>query len=380
MLTHEKLSSLIGKIYGAAADASLWPQFLEEFADAIGGTASGIVYYDLRLPGSNSGVFGRTDPEQSRKYLEHFANINPWMKAWETRQYPDGPMSITISDQLIELSRLKKTEFYHDFLRLYDQAHQFSGMISKTQDWGAEYFCVRSRRKGPFGPAEVKALRTIFPHLQQAMQLRRRMAELEGENRALLDALDRLPVGVILLDDHCRVLRVNRSAESILAQNDGLFIGKRGIEASAQQQCRVLRSALTAAALTSAGKGFSSGGHLGIPRPSGKRPFVVHVMSASVRSLACGGNFAAVIVLVTDPERGSPRLADLMQTLYGLTPAESRLADHLVAGRSLSEAAEMNKVTRETVRSQIKSIFSKTGVRRQAELIRLLSALPNGKW
>ena len=58
--------------------------------------------------------------------------------------------------------------------------------------------------------------------------------------------------------------------------------------------------------------------------------------------------------------------------LYGLTPAECRVALLLSDGRAPQEIAKMVGVTQNTVRSQIKSIFSKTGVRRQGELIQLL--------
>jgi DNA-binding CsgD family transcriptional regulator len=58
--------------------------------------------------------------------------------------------------------------------------------------------------------------------------------------------------------------------------------------------------------------------------------------------------------------------------LYGLTPAESRLAAKIAEGRSLEQAAVMLNITTETARSYIKRILSKTGVKRQAELVRLL--------
>jgi DNA-binding CsgD family transcriptional regulator len=82
------------------------------------------------------------------------------------------------------------------------------------------------------------------------------------------------------------------------------------------------------------------------------------------------------IVFVTDPEQRMATSAEILQLLFELTRAESRLAIALLDGKSLHEAAELIGVARETVRSQIKSIFQKTGTQRQGELIRLLSQLP----
>jgi DNA-binding CsgD family transcriptional regulator len=68
---------------------------------------------------------------------------------------------------------------------------------------------------------------------------------------------------------------------------------------------------------------------------------------------------------------------DLLQCHFGLAPAEARLALHLVAGETLRSAAVKLSITYETARSQLKSIFQKTGTCRQAELvIVILTALP----
>ena len=68
---------------------------------------------------------------------------------------------------------------------------------------------------------------------------------------------------------------------------------------------------------------------------------------------------------------------DLLQCHFGLTPAEARLALHLVAGETLRSAAVKLSITYETARSQLKNIFKKTGTCRQAELvIVILTALP----
>ena len=69
---------------------------------------------------------------------------------------------------------------------------------------------------------------------------------------------------------------------------------------------------------------------------------------------------------------------DLLQCHFSLTPAEARLALHLVAGETLRSTGVKLSITYETVRTQLKSIFKKTGTCRQAELvIVILTALPD---
>ena len=68
---------------------------------------------------------------------------------------------------------------------------------------------------------------------------------------------------------------------------------------------------------------------------------------------------------------------DLLRCHFGLTPAEARLALHLVAGETLRSAAVKLSITYETARSQLKNIFKKVGTHRQAELVMvILTALP----
>jgi DNA-binding CsgD family transcriptional regulator len=61
--------------------------------------------------------------------------------------------------------------------------------------------------------------------------------------------------------------------------------------------------------------------------------------------------------------------AALLKNRFGLTPAEARLVLRLMMGDSLHSAAKALGIKYETVRTHLKSIFQKTGTRRQAELV-----------
>ena len=68
------------------------------------------------------------------------------------------------------------------------------------------------------------------------------------------------------------------------------------------------------------------------------------------------------------------------QEVYGLSPAQVRLARLIVDGHDLASASELLAVSVNTVRTQLQRIFDKTGVRSQAALVRsLLSADVPGK-
>lgn len=81
------------------------------------------------------------------------------------------------------------------------------------------------------------------------------------------------------------------------------------------------------------------------------------------------------LALVFPPSESADLLAASLRTSFGLTPAETRLANLLREGLSLQETAEELGVSVNTTRNQLRAIFEKMGLNRQAELVRALSQL-----
>jgi DNA-binding CsgD family transcriptional regulator len=76
-----------------------------------------------------------------------------------------------------------------------------------------------------------------------------------------------------------------------------------------------------------------------------------------------------------DPAAARPVNPSAIAALFGLTPAEARLAAALSGGDTVSQAAGRYGVSVGTVRAQLKSIFGKMGVNRQQDLILRLASL-----
>jgi DNA-binding CsgD family transcriptional regulator/PAS domain-containing protein len=372
VLPQERLLSLVGRIYDAAADVGLWPAFLHDLADAVGGTTTAIVQYDLQTWRGSLVAGVRFDPEYARRWCNYYSTVDEWFFAWKRHVNSDGPESVVTSEELVDLAKLKRTEFFNDYLLPQDTIHQFGGAIALEDQWCVGITCLRSHQQGPFRSTEVELLRLLFPHLQRAMQFHKRMSVLQGHYRASLDALDRLPSGVILIDDKGRMLEANVAAKEILSQNDGLTIEKEGLAASTSNQTRELRSTIAAAAFSIREKGFSAGGSLAIVRPSGKRPFVLVIMPASVQAFPPDARRAAAIVFVTDPEAKVEMTPEALARLYGLTGAESRLVEQLMQGESLVHAAERLGISHNTARTHLQRIYQKTETSHQGQLLKLL--------
>jgi DNA-binding CsgD family transcriptional regulator len=83
---------------------------------------------------------------------------------------------------------------------------------------------------------------------------------------------------------------------------------------------------------------------------------------------------AAAILFLVDPDEAAVPLDDRLRALYSLTAAEARVAGAVAAGQSAADISDRFGVSRETARSQIKSVFDKAGVRSQSAFIRLAAA------
>jgi DNA-binding CsgD family transcriptional regulator len=81
------------------------------------------------------------------------------------------------------------------------------------------------------------------------------------------------------------------------------------------------------------------------------------------------------MVILIDPDAG-PRTPEMtLRSAFRLTEAEARLATQLAFGNSLEKVADQFGIVKDTARAQLKSIFVKTGVHRQAELVAMLAKL-----
>jgi DNA-binding CsgD family transcriptional regulator len=221
-------------------------------------------------------------------------------------------------------------------------------------------------------------LRFLAPHLQRAVQLFVRLCALDARAQAAEDALDRIPLGVALVSAKGKVLRLNRTAEAIVASGDGLWVGRNGLRAAGFDETRSLQRLIAEAAATAVGDGMCAGGAISLSRPSGAQPLPVLVAPTSGKRLADGPCWPAAIVFIGYPEQEAQDPTGLLRRLYGMTPAEASLASILLQGRDLTEAARELGVTMNTVRTQLRCVFDKTGARRQAELVRILLRGPAG--
>jgi DNA-binding CsgD family transcriptional regulator len=81
------------------------------------------------------------------------------------------------------------------------------------------------------------------------------------------------------------------------------------------------------------------------------------------------------MVLVIDPTRETIPLEQMLRQLYRLTKGEASVAQLVLYGEGVQAISDRLSLSNATVRTHLRSIFTKTGTHRQAELVRLLSTV-----
>ena len=364
---------LSGGIYEAAIEPSRWSLLLEQLAEALDGTLTAIFVHDTATNAGAPLWIARGDPEYVRLYNEHYHAKNVYVTS---RPEAIRVGRVMTGEELCPERAVLRSEIHADWMSPQDIFWTAGAPVLQEDSAFAIVTSMRPHRAPPFGRDEVALQQALVPHFQRALQVHRRLRELIAARETAAAALDRLSLGVILLDERTRPLVINARAQAILDQGDGLAIGRQGMEAALPSDTAALARAVRAAAQTGVGRGRGSGGALRLTRPSAKRPLDVLVAPLARGRADVWGEAACVAVFVSDPERSPETATDTLGRLYGMTRAETRLLERVLAGDTLAAAADRLALSVHTVRTQLKCILGKTGTSRQSELLRVILGGP----
>jgi DNA-binding CsgD family transcriptional regulator len=364
-----RLVTFIEQVYEAAADATRWEPFLVSLAESIKGTAAHILHHDLSSGGWVS-ASARHDPEVLRLYNEHFHRVD--VLAVNSRARAAMVGDVMTDEMLLPRKDLKRSAYFNDFSAKHDVTRLVSVMLSKGPMVNGVVTILRRERDAPFDRQDIRLLEPVTPHLRRALQIGQRIHAATQEGIVAAEAAEALPCGVLLVDTDANVVFANQRGRSTLADRDGLSTQRGRLTAATAADTQRLRELCAAVVTTREVFPRHPGGRLRLRRPSGRLPLEVLVTPTSSNALL-GVAPPTATVFVTDPAKQPRPSTVLLQQCLGLTPAESEVAAHLIAGRDLQEIADERRTAIETVRRQHKQILAKTGTRTRAELVRRLT-------
>ena len=220
----------------------------------------------------------------------------------------------------------------------------------------------------------MKLVSGLVIHLQQALRTQDKLAALADTTVELAAALEVVRHGVIIVASEHLVIDLNSAAEQIFRAEDGICMRSGHIAATSTHTEQELHRAIDNA-VDGERSTVRIGRSLICVRPSGKRPYVVHVLPSHRRDADEPPRQAMALVLIIDPEDEPEPAATLLRRLYHLTKAEADVVVHMMRGADVKQIAEELSVSLPTVRTHLQHVFDKTDTHRQVELVRLLLAL-----
>src|SRR6476660_4557144 len=327
MVTIEDFSRLVAGIYAAASTRQKWEPALRDVVGTLDAAGGGLVFAD----GSSRSQVAILPPEAVQSYAEHYSRIDHVLAAVEK-----GSVGVVrAGDELIPAK--PRTEFHADWIRPYGLE---DGLFVRLNPGTTTTSCLVvacPRRSESFATRDrIKLVSGLVVHLQQALRTQAELADLAQSRADLAGALEVVRHGIIIAGASGRVMYLNSVAEHILRSADGLRIQSGRVAATTADVDRQLHRALHAA-LSSDSSGIRGGRSFTCRRPSGKRPYVIHVMPLDRAEAGETPAGPRALLQIIDREHEKQPATALLRQVYNFTNTESEIAVRLTRGDDLKQ-------------------------------------------
>ncbi len=365
----DRMAALTEAFYDAALDETLWPSALKGLMDFTRSQAASFWVLD-RSPGPRlpTFVYLNFDPTVIEQYVGWVAPLDPTV-----RHLIAHPEQSIVHDGLLGSGRDEDSRAYADWhVRSVETRFRMVGQSRLAPEAQGGVALHRTNKAGRFEPADIECFAVLHRHLQRALAIAVRLASLGAIQRFNAKWLERNGSGIVLLDQHGRIIFANSRAHTFHVQGDGIRFSTEGIVLARKAEQSRLRKLIAKALNPDKGEPTPSDSMMRVSRPSGKRSYALSVMPVSKQSPVLALSHPRVCIVVADPDQQAVPRPEALQECFDLTPAEARLAVLLANGGDLRAAAQELGITYGTARARLTQLFGKTGTGRQGELVSLL--------
>jgi DNA-binding CsgD family transcriptional regulator len=366
----EQLSGLIGEIYDAALDPSLWRVVLGKAGLFVGGPQAAIF---AKSPTALTGTVyyhsSSKDPVYRQLYFDKYMKFDPMTSA---QYFSDVEQPMATAD-IMPYQEFLETRFYKEWCHPQGMVDAVTAVLDKSVTSAALFGVFRYQSDGIVDDEARRRMRLIVPHIRRAVLIGGLIDLRAADAANLADTLDGLSAGICLVDAGGRILHANVACHVILDAGDFLSaIGGRIVARDARID-QTLRELFLAA-----GGGDAAIGTRGIALPLRARDgshYVAHVLPLTSGArrragLAYAATAALFICKVAADARSPP---EIIARAYNLTPSELRVLLAIVDVGGVPETAVALGVAESTVKTHLGNLFAKTGAGRQADLVKIVS-------
>ncbi len=360
-------NSLISNIYDAALDIERWPAYMDNMSDALNANSCMLRVQNIKDNSVDLWINNTVNLEFQLLYQQHYIKMDPLVKG--LMNYPLGKM--TQVTEFHAYPNIKKTEFFNDYIVPQSIENLSGGFLFNNGQQVVTLGVHRTANMGAYTETEMRLLQMLVPHMQRAVEINRRMFEIKDLSNAIGDTLDHLPTALVLTDANGKALFINQQARILSIDREGLCVRANRLVAASGRDTLKIRNLINHATQTEPKQG---GGMLIQSPNNSKSVSVVITPVGKHHEFNLGGDCSSVraAVFVSSLDQMIDYPQEILRSLFGLTPAEIKLATALTSGEDLNEISDKLRLSKNTLRNQLKSCFHKTGAHRQTELVALL--------
>jgi len=360
-------ADFIGRIYESIGDAA-----------ALAETVKGIVQIS-RSRGAQFGLLDRAgtwiqanvvgfDPAALELYLKNYASEDPRVPYFlqSTGQF------IFCRQAIRDPATFERSALVNEFLNRNEARFAMFVGFPVGPNHAVSLSLMRSRLDGQYDEYEARRVAPLLPHIKRALSLHIRIGNLESRLTSLDALVDRLAAPVLLIERSGALLYANSAGQQALREAKYLVLRGGRVQPRNVKQQRQFADML-AAALSDGPSALAAQENFAMRLLDSEGHGAALLVNSLRGQAGLGGMPRADAVLFLIPTDEKTTISALrLQILFGLTPAETRLAEYLALGKNLTEIAEYFHLSRDTLKSQLRSLFGKTRTSRQGELVALL--------
>ena len=375
MPADDRFDRLLAGLYGGALSDARWVSAATLIQETIGTNGTSLTYVDL-----GAGVEPRIHlarffvGKEQRDDLQQLYFRDYY---WRDEAIPrlqglrDGELAHK-SDLYTDVEK-RKSPTYNEFRLPNDtEAGLFMGLDGLD---GCAVVCSfgNSTERGGWTHDQIEAVARLGPHIRQFARVRRALADARALGASLTRLLENGRSGFIQLDRRGRIFEANDRARRILLGGDGLSDQRGALTAEHRSENETLGCLLAEALPPYGAQG--TGGSMKVTRRKAGTPLVVEVHPVRPDGQDSSAWNVGALVLVSDPAARPPVDPEVAAEVLGLTPAESRVALAVTSGQTVAGTAHALGCAENTVKTHLRHVYRKLGIRKQSELVRRVMSL-----
>src|SRR5436305_3416796 len=363
----EEFSDLLGDNYGAAMDQSLWVPVLEKCASFVGGCAAALFFKTAAGSGGDTYFYTGITPHFRKLYFDQYVTLDPSTTA-HFRADLETPVAI---GDCIPYDEFLETRFYREWAQPQGLVDFISTVLDKSETNVTMFGVFRHERDGVANNETRWRMGLIAPHIRRAVVIGK-LIDVKHTEVTSFDILDGLSAGIFLVSADGFIVHANLAGNTMLGEGDLMgSVGGR-ITVEDPQVAQAMREAFAAADTADIALGVKA---ITLPlRSKNGERYVGHLLPLNSGKRCAGiGHRATAALFVRKAALGSAFAADVIAKTFNLTPTELRVLLAIVEVGGVPEVAAALRIAVTTVKSHLGRLFDKTGVTRQADLVKLVA-------